>query len=192
MLLSAVLLLAGSSFALEIGAAVPHAERAMKNVDGSMVSVQSVKGEKGVMVIFSCNTCPYVIAWNERMTELGKKAQKNGIGVIVINSNDPKVQPGDNMDAMVEMAKNTGYTFPYVVDEESMMAKAFGATRTPEIFLFNADGKLVYHGAIDDNSQDASAVEKHYLRDAIHAVKKGTAIETTQTKAIGCTIKFHS
>ena len=178
--------------ALDLGSAIPMADNEMKSVDGTMVSVNSVQGEKGTLVVFSCVHCPYVVAWNERMTTIGNAAQKMGVGVVFINSNDPKAYPSDNMDGMKKLAKDSGYAFPFVADEGSKMAKAFGATRTPEAFLFDASGKLVYHGTIDDNSQDANAVEKTYLKDAVQAVSEGKMVPMAETKAIGCGIKFQS
>ena len=112
------------------------------------------------------------------------------IGVIVINSNDPSAYPEDNYDQMQKRAKDRGFEFPYVVDATSDVARAFGASHTPEAYLFDKDGKLVYHGAVDDNSKDASKVESPYLKDALNALLAGNQIATKETKAIGCSIKF--
>lgn len=192
MLFAALFVTSVPALALDLGAAIPMADKKMKATDGSMVSVESVQGEKGTLVVFSCVHCPYVKAWDERMAAIANDAKKNGFGVIFINSNSTEKSPGDGLEQMTEQAKKQGYGFPYVHDGKSVMAKAFGATRTPEAFLFNGSGKLVYHGTIDDNSQDASAVEATYLKDAVMALASGKSIKMAETKAIGCGIKFAS
>ncbi len=136
----------------------PMATVKMMNVDGQELSIADMTGEKGTLVFFSCNSCPWVRAWEDRMVELGNRYQEKGIGFIVINSNDPTTKAEDGFDVMKTRAKEEGYPFPYVVDATSDVARAFAATRTPEAFLFNSEGKLVYHGAIDDNGKDAKSV----------------------------------
>jgi peroxiredoxin len=162
----------------------------MKNVDGTMVSIQSAAKEKGTLVIFSCNHCPYVIAWEDRLVAMGNEALEKGIGTIAINSNDPNRQSEDSFEAMKTRAAAKGMKFPYVVDETSAVARAYGASKTPEVYLFDAGGKLVYHGAIDDNAEDAAAVKTPYLRQAIDAMLAGQPIPMAETKALGCSIKF--
>ncbi len=162
----------------------------MKNVDGSEISIASAKGAKGTLVLFSCNHCPFVVAWEERIAAIGNEALEKGVGVIQINPNDPS-QAGDTFEGMQQRAKERGFKFPYTVDETSQIARAFGATRTPEVFLFDAQGKLVYHGAIDDNHQDPAKVQHHYLKDAVAALIEGKAPPTSKSKAVGCGIKFH-
>lgn len=184
--------LAAAAMGLEIGEGIPKADVKMKNVDGKEVSIADVRGEKGTLVIFSCNHCPFVVAWEKRIADLGNEFRKRGVGVIQINSNDPAKVPADSFEAMQKRAKERGFEFPYVVDADSGVARAFGATRTPEVFLFNAEGKLVYHGAVDDNHRDAAAVKAHYLRDALEALVNGREITTKTIKAVGCTIKFRS
>ena len=112
--------------------------------------------------------------------------------MVAVNANDPSAAAEDGYDGMVSRAKEKGFAFPYVVDATSGVAKAFGATRTPEAFLFDKDGKLAYHGAVDDNMQDATKVEKSYLKDALDAVAGGKAVPVAETKSIGCSIKFRS
>jgi peroxiredoxin len=175
---------------IKLGDAAPLADAKMKNVDGKSVSIADVAGKNGTLVIFTCNHCPFVIAWEERMAALGNQAVKDGIGVIMINPNDPAVQAGDSFEGMQERAKKRNFGFPYVVDTGSTVAKAFGATRTPEVYLFDKDGKLVYHGAVDDN-KDPGNVTKHYLKDALAALLAGKEIPEKTTKAVGCTIKFY-
>ncbi|MCG3146992.1 MAG: Thiol-disulfide oxidoreductase ResA [Verrucomicrobiae bacterium] len=174
---------------LKLGDGIPLAGTKMKNVDGKSIAIADVAGKKGTLVIFTCNHCPFVKAWEERMAALGNTYHSQGIGTIMLNPNDPAVA-GDTFEGMQERAKARGFNFPYVVDAGSTVAKAFGATRTPEIFLFDNAGKLVYHGAVDDN-KDAGNVKQSYLKDAIEALLAGKEIATKTTKAIGCSIKFY-
>ncbi|MCB2197790.1 thioredoxin family protein [bacterium] len=192
MLFAALLIGSVPALALDLGAAIPMADKEMKATDGSMVSVESVAGEKGTLVVFSCVHCPYVKAWDDRMAAIANDAKKAGFGVIFINSNSTKKSPGDGLEQMAEQAKKQGYGFPYVHDANSEMAVAFGATRTPEAFLFDGTGKLAYHGTIDDNAQEPDAVEATYLKDAVMSLSEGNSIKMAETKAIGCSIKFAS
>lgn len=176
--------------ALAIGAKAPKVEREMEGVDGAAASVRSAAGEKGVLVIFTCNHCPWVKAWQERTVALGNAFAEQGVGVIAINSNDPEANAVDGIEGMKERASALDMKYPYVVDEDSVMARAYGATKTPEFFLFDADLKLVYHGAIDDNAQKPEQVKKTYLHDALSALVDGEPITISQTKALGCGIKF--
>jgi peroxiredoxin len=177
---------------LAIGSAMPSGDVKMKSVDGKEMSISDVKGAQGTLVVFTCNHCPFAKMWETRIVELGNAYQAKGIGVIAVNANDPSVAAEDGYDQMVSRAKEKGFAFPYVVDATSGVAKAFGAARTPEAFLFDKDGKLVYHGAVDDNGQDAAKVDKAYLKDALDAVAGGKAVPVAETKSIGCSIKFRS
>ncbi len=181
---------ATSALALSIGDKAPKTDAKMKNVDGQELSIASMAGTKGTLVIFSCNHCPFVKAWESRISEIGNTYRDKGIGVIAINSNDPNAYPEDGYEQMQKRAEDRGFKFPYVVDATSEVAKAFGASHTPEAFLFDKEGKLVYHGAIDDNSKDANQVASPYLKDALNALLAGSQIATKETKAIGCGIKF--
>jgi peroxiredoxin len=176
---------------LKLGEPVPMSTAKMKNVDGREVSIAEVAGKNGTLVIFSCNHCPFVKAWETRIAALGNAYSKKGIGVICINSNDPKQKPEDSFEQMQQRAKQRGFQFPYTVDAGSEVARAFGATRTPEVFLFDKHGRLVYHGAIDDNHKSAEQVKQHYLRDALEALLAGNEIAVKQTRALGCTIKWY-
>jgi len=178
--------------ALTLGDRAPAADVKMKNVDGRELTIGEVAGARGTLVIFSCNHCPWVKAWEQRLAELGNACKAKGIGVIVVNPNDPAAYPEDSFEGMQERAKARGFQFPYVVDSTSGVARAFGATRTPEAFLFDAAGALVYHGAIDDNAEDAAKVTKHYLRDALDAVATGARPAIAESKAIGCSIKLRA
>jgi peroxiredoxin len=181
---------ATNALALSIGDKAPKSDVKMKNVDGQELSIASVAGPKGTLVIFSCNHCPFVKAWEGRIAEIGNTYKGKGVGVIVINSNDPSAYPEDGYEQMQQRAKDRGFEFPYVVDATSEVARAFGASHTPEVYLFDKDGKLVYHGAVDDNSKDATKVESAYLKDALNALLAGNEVAAKETKAIGCSIKF--
>lgn len=177
---------------LAIGASIPAAaaDVKMENIDGAMLSISDVKGKVGTVVAFSCNHCPWVVAWEERMAELLNSASDHHIGVIVINSNDIEQYPADSLPNMKKRAGERGFEFPYVVDDTSDVARAFGATRTPEFFLFDGEGTLAYHGALDDNAEHPDQVQHRYLAGAMSALAAGEEIDPKQTKAIGCTIKF--
>lgn len=174
----------------EIGDTV--ADFKLKNVDGKMVSLSDFKG-KGAIVIFDCNTCPYSRAYNSRIIALNEKYASLGYPVIAINPNDPAQSAGDSFESNVAQAKEKGYTFPYLTDESQGVTTAFGATNTPHVFIVQRSGnqfKLAYIGAIDDSAKDKSAVSKKYVEDAVDALLQGKTVQSTKTKAIGCTIKF--
>ena len=183
--------IAASAYALNVGDKAPSTSVKMKGVDGKELSIADVAGKEGTLVIFSCNHCPYVKAWQGRIASIGNAAKGKGVGVIVINSNDPAAYAEDSFSEMQKRAQQLGFTFPYVVDATSDVARAYGATRTPEAFLFDKGGKLVYHGAIDD-SKEADQVTKHYLQDAIDALVGGKEISAKETKFIGCSIKYRA
>jgi peroxiredoxin len=174
--------------ALQLGDGMPMTNVEMKSVSGKEVTLSGVAGAKGTLVIFSCNHCPWVKAWETRIVALGNELPAKGIGVVAINSNDPAAYPGDDYADMVARAKAGGFAFPYVVDSTSDVARAFGATHTPEAFLFDRAGKLVYHGTIDDNAQDAAEVKHRYLADAADALLAGKPIAAAETKSIGCSL----
>ncbi|TMQ71648.1 MAG: thioredoxin family protein [Candidatus Eisenbacteria bacterium] len=176
--------------ALAIGDAAPLATVKMKNIDGRELSIADVRGAKGTLVVFSCNACPWARAWETRIVALGNAALRRDVGVIVINSNDPSMNAQDGFDVMKERARERKMRYPYVVDGTSDVARAFGATHTPEAFLFDARGRLVYHGTVDDNAHEPDKVEKRYLRDAVDAVVAGKPVEVQETKSLGCSIKF--
>lgn len=188
------LFLLASAFAgeLELGSDIPMADKKMSDVSGKNISLNDAMGKNGLLVVFSCNTCPWVDAWEDRYIKVSNKYQDKGIGMIAINSNAANRTNGDSIKDMEKRAKKAKYDFFYTVDKDSKLASAFGATRTPHIFLFNSEGSLVYRGAIDDNANKPRKVESPYLMDAIDAMIAGKKIETTSTKALGCTIKFTS
>jgi len=175
---------------IKLGDAPPMSSESMKNVDGKNVSIATVKGKKGTLVIFTCNHCPWARAWETRIVDLGNTYRKKGIGVIAINSNDPDAYAEDAYGEMQKRAKLRRIAYPYVVDATSNVARAFGASHTPEAYLFDASGKLVYHGGVDDNAHEPDKVEAHWLRDALDQVVAGKAVALPETKAFGCGIKF--
>jgi peroxiredoxin len=176
--------------ALDIGDSMPAADVKMKNVDGELLALSDIVGPRGTLVIFSCNHCPYVKAWQERMVAIVNESVPKGIGAAMVNANDADKYPTDGFEHMQKQAEKDGFEFPYLVDATSDVARAFGAKRTPEVFLFSAAGKLVYHGAVDDNVHEPKKVEEHYLRDAVDALLTGKPISTPKTGSIGCSIKF--
>ena len=164
----------------------------LPNVDGKMVSLADYKDAKGFIVVFTCNTCPYARAYEDRINELNKKYVDKGYPVVAIMPNNPKVQPGDSMEAMKKRAEDKSFSFPYLMDEGQKIYPQYGATKTPHIFLLQKTKKgnvVKYIGAIDDNYQDAAAVNTRYVEDAVDALLAGKEIKLTETKAIGCTIK---
>lgn len=162
----------------------------LKNVDGRKVSSESLAGGKPMAVIFSCNHCPYVLAWEDRMISLGKTYMPKGVAFALINANDPKKYPEDGFPGMTARANEKGYPFPYLHDETQDTARAYGAARTPEVFLFDGRGLLQYHGRIDDNYEHPEAVKTHDFREALEAVLAGRAPSTAETPPVGCTIKW--
>lgn len=165
----------------------------LPSVDGQTVSLAGLEDAKGAIVIFSCNTCPYVVAYEDRMIELHREFAPKGYPVIAINSNDDQVSPGDSFENMKKRAAGKDFPFPYVYDKSQEIIKAYGGTRTPHVYLLNQEnGKFVvkYIGAIDNNYQDAEAVTEHYVKDAVNSVLMGEEVAMNFTKAIGCTIKW--
>ncbi len=186
-----VVLISGKPLKYEIGDAV--ADFRLKNVDGKMVALSDYATAKGAIVIFDCNTCPYSRAYNDRIIGLNKKYSEKGFPVITINPNDPQMSPGDSYEEMVSQAKRKKYDFPYLVDESQAVARSFGATNTPHVFVLQKQGsdfKVAYIGTIDNNSRDASSATKKYVEDAVDALLAGQAVPTQNTKAIGCSIKW--
>ena len=165
----------------------------LKNVDGKMVSLADWKDAKGFIVIFDCNTCPYSKAYNDRIIGLNDKYAGKGYPVIAINANDASDSPGDSFEKMVDHAKKKGYTFPYLIDETQTVARTFGATNTPHVFVLSRSGKdlkVAYIGTVDDNARNASAVNKKYVEEAVDALMNGKTVPTPKTKAIGCGINW--
>ena len=175
---------------LELGSSIPLADVKMMDISGKMISLNDVKMKNGLLVNFSCNTCPWVVAWQDRYNALAQESNKNKIGFITVNPNTAIRDRGEGLSDMREFAKKYGHDFLYTLDKEAKLATAFGATKTPHIYLFNGEGKLVYRGAIDDNARRPQKVKNKYLSNAIKAVANGKKINLAETKALGCGIKF--
>ncbi|MBN2868249.1 MAG: thioredoxin family protein [Flavobacteriaceae bacterium] len=164
----------------------------LENIDGEMLSLSDFKNAQGFIVIFTCNTCPYAVAYEDRIEALNKKYERKGYPVIAIMPNNTDIKPGDNMEAMQKRAKEKGFTFPYLIDAEQQIYPQYGATKTPHEYVLKKTKKgneVKYIGAIDDNFQDANAVKTKYVEDAVNALLEGNEIKVKETKAIGCTIK---
>jgi len=164
----------------------------LKNIDGNMVSLADYKDAEGYIVIFTCNTCPYAVAYEDRIIELDKKYANKGYPVIAIMPNNTEVKPGDNMQAMKARAQAKGFTFPYLMDEGQKIYPQYGATKTPHVYVLERTkrGNVVrYIGAIDDNYQSAEAVTTKYVEEAVDALIDGSEVPTKETRAVGCTIK---
>ena len=181
-------LLKSNNEILPIGAPIPNPEVKMKDISGKEISFKDAMDKNGLLVMFSCNTCPVVKKYQSRSNELCKYAQGKKVGVILLNSNEAYRDNGDSYEDSREYGKANEYSWHYVMDENSKMADAFGANRTPEIFLFNSEGKLVYHGAIDDNSDEDGVTRRHAVI-AIDELVGGKEIATKETRSVGCTIK---
>jgi thioredoxin-related protein len=193
-LLSFILIMAGSlAYAgephLKIGDNAKHTSVKMLDVSGEKMSLDDALDENGLVLIFSCNTCPFVIKWEDRYNGLKQWADDHSVGMVIVNSNYKNRDGVDSYEAMQKHAKENAYNFPYLVDENSLLANAFGGQTTPHVFLFDKDYTLVYKGAIDDNYDDASGVKKAYLKTAIASLSEGKEIAQTETKPIGCSIK---
>lgn len=165
----------------------------LKNVDGKLVSLADNKAAKGYIVVFTCNTCPYAQAYEQRIINLHSKYAPLGYPVMAINPNDPITVPGDSFAEMQQRAKAKKYGFPYLQDETQQVARQFGATRTPHLYVLTRQGAefvVSYIGAIDDNSEDAKLVKTRYLENALTDITAGKPAAVSSTKAIGCTIKW--
>jgi peroxiredoxin len=165
----------------------------LKNVDGKTVSLADKKDAKGYIIAFTCNTCPVAKAYESRIMALNEEFSSKGYPVLAIQANDAEQSPGDSYAAMQERAKSKKYAFPYLYDESQAVARTFGATNTPHMFVVKKDGgqyKIAYIGAIDNNQRDASAADKKYVEEAVNALLTGKSVTTTSARAIGCGIKW--
>jgi peroxiredoxin len=174
---------------LELGAPVPDFD--LPGVDGRRYSVSSFKDKPVLVVIFSCNHCPYVVAYEDRMIAIQRDYAKKGVQLVAINSNDDKAYPADAFPEMMKRSRDKGFNFPYLRDEPQKVVEAYGGVCTPHVFAFDKDRKLRYRGRIDD-SKDASKVATHDLRNALDDMLKGVAVRVPDTKPFGCSIKWYS
>jgi thioredoxin-related protein len=177
---------------IQIGSSMPKADLKMQDISGKNIAMKDAKKDNGVLVMFSCNTCPYVLKNQERTTAISEYALKNNIGVIILNSNEAYRGNEDSFDAMKDYAKDQQYKWNYVVDKNHEVADAFGANRTPECFLFDKNLKLVYHGAIDDSPSDVTAIKRIHLQEAIKEMVAGKDVSVKESRSVGCTIKRKS
>lgn len=165
----------------------------LENIDGSFVSLSDFSESKGFIVVFTCNTCPYAVAYEDRIEALNKKYAKKGYPVIAIMPNNTEIKPGDSLDAMRKRANKKGFTFPYLIDREQAVFPQYGATKTPHVYVLQKNNEMLtvrYIGAIDDNYKDANKVLLKYVEDAVDALLMNRKVPVSKTRAIGCSIKI--
>jgi peroxiredoxin len=173
---------------LQIGDPAPGF--ALPGVDGRMYKLQDFADKSVVVVIFSCNHCPYVQAYEDRLVALQHDYADRGVQLVAINSNDDVAYPDDSLPNMTARAQAKGFNFPYLRDASQQVAEAYGATHTPQLFVFDSARRLAYTGKIDDNWQNPDAVSRHFLRDTLDALLRNEIPAVATTHAIGCTIKW--
>ena len=173
---------------LQIGERAPYFS--LKGTDSKIYSLADFQGANALVVLFTCNHCPYAQAYESRIVELAQQGRERGVKFVGICSNDPVGYPQDDFASMVDKSKQLGYPFPYLCDETQITARAYDAQCTPEAYLFDSQFKLQYHGRIDDNYQNPALVEQHELADAINSVLAGKSPNPQLTPAIGCSIKW--
>lgn len=174
---------------LKIGSKAPMIDLKVADVSGRTISLGEVAQANGLLVIFTCNTCPWVTKWEDRYLEISSIAKLNRIGMIALNPNEGYRQRGDGLEEMVKRVRKAGYDFPYALDKDHQIADAFGVSRTPQVYLFNNNLELVYVGSIDDNADSAVSVKESYIKDAIQQLLAGEKLKRPNTKSSGCTIK---
>ena len=174
---------------LNIGQKMPMQEAEILDISNEIMTLNKNLKSNGLLVIFTSNSCPFVVMWEDRYKLLEEKCMNNDLGMVYINSNQAKRNGDDSVEEMRKHSKKMGYTIPYLIDENSKLANAFGAKTTPHIFLFNSEKKLTYKGAIDDNYKSINNVTKNYLLDALEEVSNQKSVSINDTKAVGCSIK---
>ncbi len=179
-----------SSFLLHPGSPAPPFS--LPGVDGEVHSLPEYAAAPYLLVIFWCNHCPYVQAWESRVVDLGRKYGPKGVQIVLINSNDDRAYPDDRFERMVARAKEKGYPFPYLRDETQEVARAYGALVTPHPMLFGPDRRLLFQGRVDDDHQDPARAKHRYLEDAIEAALAGRPIDGTELPVLGCSVKWKS
>ena len=193
-LLIALLLLNTSLFAqkyptIKIGEQMPMQQTETFDTNEKSRTLNGNLKNNGLLVVFTSNSCPFVVMWEDRYKLLEVKCRNSNIGMVYINSNQAKRNGDDSVEKMKNHSKEMGYTFPYLIDKNSEIANAFGAKTTPHIFLFNNEKTLIYKGAIDDNYKSANDVTENYLLDALEKISNQQSISIKETKAVGCSIK---
>ena len=174
---------------IEINSEMPSTGKKLQSVNGYSYSLESMLEKNGLLIIFTSNTCPFVIKWEDRYTIVEELAKKNNLGLVYINSNYKKRDGDDSFEKMKEHAKKYNYRASYLLDTESKLANSFGAKTTPHIFMFNREHQLVYKGAIDDNYEDINKVKEFYLKEAMEQLANGKKIKVSETDPVGCSIK---
>lgn len=174
---------------LPIGSDMPKADVKMKDVSGSIISLKDATTQNGLLVMFSCNTCPYVIKNQGRTKAICSFAKEQGLGVIILNSNEGGRSNGESLADMQAYANQQDYKWYYALDSDNVLADAFGANRTPECFLFDKNAKLVYHGAIDDSPADLGQVKRSHLKQAISEMLQGSDVSVKESRSVGCSIR---
>jgi len=174
---------------MQIGQKTPDF-RGLVDVSGKKYGLSDFAGKKIVVVIFSCNHCPTVVAYEDRMVQIQRDYAGKGVGLVAINPNDDKKYPEDSYQEMVKRAKAKGFNFPYLRDESQEVARSYGAQRTPEVYVLDSERRLRYHGRIDDNVNDARSVKSHDLKKVLDALLAGKEVPVAETAAVGCTIKW--
>ncbi|MCX7763760.1 MAG: thioredoxin family protein [Bacteroidia bacterium] len=188
-----LLLAVGSLLLLGVKVGDRAPDFSLKNIDGRTISLSEYKKEKGVILIFTCNHCPYAKLYEDRIVALHKEFADKGFPVVAINPNAPEIVPEDSYENMQKRAREKGYPFPYLFDETQEVAKAYGATKTPHVFLLRREGEafiVSYIGAIDDSPNDPKKVQRRYVAEAIQALLAGQPVPIPETKAIGCSVKY--
>ena len=174
---------------LTLGTTTPSFD--LPGVDGRNHTLEEYTGASALVLVQSCNHCPYVQAWEGRIDAVQRDYAERGVLLVAISSNDADAHPEDSFEEMQKRAERQRFSFDYLYDEDQSVARALGSERTPEVFVYDGERRLVYHGAVDD-SRDDTAVTQHYLRDALDAVLAGGAPALGETPAVGCTVKWKS
>ncbi|HCI70976.1 MAG TPA: thioredoxin family protein [Balneola sp.] len=189
MLISFVVTEVSAQQSLSIGSETPLTDHKVEDVNGRTINLSEIAQQNGLVVIFSCNTCPMVSRWEDRMKALANSARLNNIGLIVLNPNERIRERGESLEDMKRRSTKQTYNFVYALDKDHVIADAFGATKTPEVFVFDGSMKLVYKGSIDDNPNNPSGVTKRYVDDAVQALASGNQVEVSRSVPKGCPIK---
>ncbi|WP_018126314.1 redoxin domain-containing protein [Balneola vulgaris] len=174
---------------LQLNGTLPAKDIKVEDVSGRSLTLGEIVETNGLIVIFSCNTCPAVSQWEDRLVQISNIAKLNNIGMIALNPNERTRDRGESLEDMKKRAAKQSYNFYYALDKDHQIADAFGASRTPQVFVFNSTEQLVYIGAIDDNPRNATQVQEKYLEDAIQKMVAGQELIRTTTKLLGCPIK---